>query len=93
MYQLLGWYRKRQNAVEALTFGSEFIALRIGCEMNDGLRYKLRMMGVPIKGPTNAYRDNEAVVSNSSLAESTEKKKHLSVYYHKTREYYPNGAV
>ena len=50
-------------------------------------------MGVPIKGPTNAYRDNEAVVSNSSLAESTEKKKHLSVYYHKTREYYPNGAV
>ena len=42
------WYSKRQNTVEASTFGSEFIALRVGCEMNDGLRYKLRIMGVPI---------------------------------------------
>ena len=35
------WYSKRQNTVEASTFGSEFITLRVGCEMNDGLRYKL----------------------------------------------------
>ena len=63
------WYSKRQNTVEASTFGSKFIALRVGCEMNDGLRYKLRMMGVPIKGPTNVCCDNEAVVNNSSLAE------------------------
>ena len=87
------WYSKRQNTVEASTFGSEFIALRVGCEMNDGLRYKLRMMGVPLKGPTNVYCDNEAVVSNSSLAESTLKKKHLSVSYHKTRECGAKGAV
>ena len=87
------WYSKRQNTVEASTFGSEFIALRVGCEMNDGLRYKLRMIGVPIKGPINIYYDNEAVVSNSSLAESTLKKTHLSVYYHKTRECYAKGAV
>ena len=38
------WYSKRQNTVEASTFGSKFIALRVRCEMNDGLRYKLRMM-------------------------------------------------
>ena len=25
------WYSKRQNIVEALIFGSEFIALRVGC--------------------------------------------------------------
>ena len=87
------WYSKRQNTVEASTFGSEFIALRVGCEMNDGLRYKLRMMGVPIKGPTNVYCDNEAVVSNSSLAEPTLKKKHLSVSYHKTRACGAKGAV
>ena len=87
------WYSKRQNTVEASTFGSEFIALRVGCEMNDGLRYKLRMMGVPIEGPTNVYCDNQSVVSNSSLAESTLKKKHLSVCYHKTRECYAKGAV
>ena len=68
-------------------FGSEFIAFSVGCEVNDGLRYKLRMVGVPIKGT------NEAVVSNSSLAESTLKKKHLSVCYRKTRECYAKGAV
>ena len=61
--------------------------------MNDDLRYKLRMMGVPIEGPTNVYCDNEAVVSNSSLAESTLKKKHLSVSYHKTRKCGAKGAV
>ena len=65
--------------MEASTFGSEFVALRVGCEMNDCLLYKLRMMEVPDEGPTNVYCDNQAVVSNSSLAESTLKKKHLSV--------------
>ena len=61
--------------------------------MNDGLRYKLQMMGVPITGPTNVYCDNEVVVSNSSLAESTLKKKPLSVCYQKTRKFYAKGAV
>ena len=61
--------------------------------MNDGLRYKLRMMGVPIEGPTNVYCDNNTVVSNSSLAESTLKKEYLSVSYHKTRECGAKGAV
>ena len=61
--------------------------------MNDGLRYKLWMIGVPIKGPTNVYCDNEAVVSNSSMAESTLKKKHISVYYYKTRKCYAKGTV
>ena len=87
------WYIKKQNTVEVSTFGSEFIALRVGCEMNDSLRYKLLMMGVPIRGPTNVYYDNEAVVSNSSLVESRLKKKLLSVCYHKTRECYAKGAV
>jgi len=41
-------YSKRQNTIEASTFGSEFVALRIATEMNEGLRYKLRMFGVPL---------------------------------------------
>ena len=87
------WFSKRQNTVEASIFGSEFVAFRVGCEMNDGLQYKLCMMGVPVKGPTNVYCDNQAVVSNSSLAESTLKKKYLSVCYHKVRECYAKDAV
>ena len=45
------WYSKKQNTVETLTFGSEFIALRIAVELTETLRYKLRMFGVPISGP------------------------------------------
>ncbi len=44
------WYSKRQNTVEASTFGSEFIAAKIAVEMVEGLRYKLRMMGVQVDG-------------------------------------------
>ena len=35
------FYSKRQNSVETSTFGSEFVALRIGEDMIEGLRYKL----------------------------------------------------
>ena len=87
------WYSKRQGTVEASTFGSEFVALRVGMEMNKGLRYKLRMMGVPIDGPTNVLCDNKAVVDNASLPESQLKKKHLSIAYHYTRENCAKGAA
>ena len=42
------WFSKRQNTVETSTFGSEFVAARIAVEMVEGLRYKLRMMGVQL---------------------------------------------
>ena len=80
------FYSKQQSTVEASTFGSEFVALRVGMEQNDALRCKLRLMGVPILGPTDVYCDNEGVVSNSQLPESTLKKKHLSICYHFVRE-------
>jgi hypothetical protein len=67
---------KRQNTVEASTFGSEFQALKNAVELIESLRYKLRMFGVPIDGPSYVFCDNEAVYKNSSLPESTLKKKH-----------------
>ena len=50
------------------------------------LRYKLRMMGIPFEGPTNVFCDNNAVVINSTRPESTLKRKHNSVAYHRVRE-------
>ena len=35
-----------------ISFGSEFIAMKQCCEYIRGLRYKLRMMGIPVEGPT-----------------------------------------
>jgi hypothetical protein len=80
------WYSKHQNTVETSTFGSEFIAARVVVELIEALRYKLRMFGVPVDGPANVYCDNHGVVINSSMPESTLKKKHNSIAYHRVRE-------
>ena len=51
------WLSKRTNTVEVSTFGSETVALRNAVECIESLRYKLRMFGVPLEGPTNVYCD------------------------------------
>ncbi len=87
------WYSKRQNTVETSTFGSEFIALRIAVELIESLRYKLRMFGIPLRGPARVFCDNEAVVKSSSNPEATLKKKHCSIAFHRVREAVAAGKV
>ena len=60
--------------------------MKIATEMIETMRYKLRMFGVPIDGSANVYCDNEAVYKNTSIPESTLKKKHHSIAYHRCRE-------
>ena len=88
----VSWYSKRQNTIESSVFGSEFVALKIATEQNEALRYKLRMMGVPIEGPTNGFGDNKSVVTNASIPQSTLQKKHNMIAYHKAREATASGA-
>jgi hypothetical protein len=87
------WLLKRQNTVETSTFGSEFIALKTAVEMVEGLRYKLRMLGVPMEGATNVFCDNKSVVKNSSRPESTLKKRHNAIAYHRCREAQAAGII
>ena len=87
------WYSKRQATVEASTFGAEFCAMRTAVEMIEALRYKLRMFGVPIDGAANVYCDNEAVYKNTVAPESTLKKKHHSISYHRCREAIAAGTI
>ncbi len=54
------------------------MAARIAVELIEGLRYKLRMFGVPIDGPTNMYID---------------KKKHNAIAYHRVREAVAAGTI
>ena len=77
---------KRQDIVETSTFGSEFTAFKNTVELGEALRYKLRMFGVPIEGPTNVFCDNESVYKNVSTQESVLKKKHHRILYHFCRE-------
>jgi hypothetical protein len=60
--------------------------MKHGIKTLRGLRYKLRMMGVPLTGPSFIYRDNKSQVTNSTRPESTLKKKCNSVCYHAIRE-------
>ena len=45
------WYYERQPTVETSVSGAEFVAMKNGLELLRGIRYKIRMMGIPIDGP------------------------------------------
>ena len=72
--------------METSVFGAEFVAMKHGIETLRGLRYKLRMMGVPISGPSYVYCDNKSVVMNGSTPHSTLKKKSNELCFHAVRE-------
>ena len=77
---------KKQATIETSVFGAEFVAMKHGIETLRGLRYKVRMMGIPLTGPSYIYGDNKSQVTNSTRPESTLKKKCNSVCYHAIRE-------
>ena len=76
------WFSKKQNTCESSTFGSEFMAMRIAVERIKALRFKLRMFGIPIDGPTNVLGDNESVVNSASKVEARLNKKHNAICFH-----------
>lgn len=80
------WYSKKQATIESSTFGSEMVCHRTGLGIVKDLRYKLRMMGVPIDGPTTVFGDNKTAVNGISIPEAKLAKKHLGICYHATRE-------
>jgi hypothetical protein len=65
------WFSKKQATTETSVFGAEFVAMKQGMECLQGLRYKLRMMGVAILGPSYIYGDNMSVIHNTQRPEST----------------------
>jgi hypothetical protein len=87
------WHSKKQNTVESSSFGSEFVALRTARDMIVALRYKLRMFGIPIRGPAAVLCDNQGVVKNTSLPESALSKRHNAINYHAVREAVAAGIL
>ena len=80
------WHSKKQSGIETSSFGSEFMAMKHCTEYIRGLRYKLRMMGIPVDLPTFVYGDNQSVLANTTVPDSTLKKKSNSIAYHFVRE-------
>jgi len=80
------WMSKKQATIETSVFGAEFVAMKDRIKTLRGLRYKVRMMGIPLTGPSYIYGDNKSQVTSSSQPESTLKKKCISICYHAIRE-------
>ena len=83
---LIYWSSKKQSGVETATFGSEIVAMKQACEYIRGLRYKLRMMGIPVDEPAFVFGDNQSVLCNTTAPASTLKKKQYALAYHFVRE-------
>ncbi len=86
-------YSKLQATVETATFGSEFIATRTCTEQIMDLRNTLRYLGVPVKGSSMVFGDNESVVNSASVPQSKLSKRHNALAYHKTREAIAAGII
>ena len=67
-------------------FWEEFVAMKVFMETFQGIRYKLRMMGLPISVPSYIYGDNMLIIHNTQIPESTLNKNINSICYHAIRE-------
>jgi hypothetical protein len=65
----------KQTSMETSSFGSEFVGMKQSCEYLKGLRYKLRMMGIPVNGLCYISGDNQSVLANTTEPGFTLKKK------------------
>ena len=74
-------------------FGAEFVAMKLVMELLRGIRYRIRMMGVPIFGPSLIYGDNMSIIHSTQQPESTLKKKSNYIAYHEVRESVAMGEL
>ena len=71
---------------ETSTFGSEFVAMKQATEYTRGLRYKLRMFGIPVTEPAFVHGDNQSILCNRTTPQSTLKKKSNAIAFRFGRE-------
>lgn len=80
------WYSKQAPSIEASTFGAEFYTMSTALEMIKTLRCNLRIVVIPLDGPTSVFCDNEAVYKNTSIPTFTLNKKVHHIAYRICRE-------
>jgi hypothetical protein len=69
------------------------MGLKIATDLVKNLRYKCRMMGIPLDGPTIMRVDNQSVVNNTTNPSSVLKKKSNAIAYHYVRENVAAGIL
>ena len=71
-----------QPTFETSIFGAEFVVVKHVMKALRGIRYKLRIMYVPLSGCSYVYGDNLYVIHNIQRPESTLRNKSNSICYH-----------
>lgn len=76
------WYSKKQTSVKSSSFGSEFVAMKQCCKYLCGLQYKLQMVSILCEKTVYIQINNQSVLANTTILDSTLKKKSQSICYH-----------
>jgi len=76
----------KQGSCETSTYGSELVVMKQATEYVRGLRYKLRMMSIPVDEPAFVFRHNQSVLYNTTAPKSTLKKMSHTIAYHAIQE-------
>jgi hypothetical protein len=76
-------FSKHQNTVETATFGSEFVSVWITTNRIIDMCMTLWYLGVPIKGKSYMFGDDQSMVTSStSIPHSKLNKSHIALSYH-----------
>jgi hypothetical protein len=89
----LDWYSRKQATVETATYGSEYVAARVCVEQIIELRLTLRYLGVPVRGTSYMFGDNQSVVNSSMQLHAKLHKRHTMLSFHRVREAIASGMV
>jgi hypothetical protein len=89
----IDWFSKLQSTVKMATFGSEYVAARTATEQIIDLRNTVRYLGVPIRGTSMMFGDNETVVNTALIPHARLLKRHVALSYHKVQEAVAAGIV
>ena len=89
----IDWFSKKQSTVETATYGSEFVAARTCVEQIIDLRTTLRYLGVPIRGTSYMFGDNQSVVNSASHPVAKLNKRHTMLSFHRVRAAVASGMV
>ena len=87
------WYCKKQATSETATYGSEFVAARTCTEQIIDIRTTFRYLGVPIKGKSYMFGDNDSVIKSSMHIDAKLHKRHVALSFHRVRESVAAGII
>jgi hypothetical protein len=89
----ISWLSRRQGAIATSTYSAELIAAKVGTEEVISIRYMLRSLGVPLKGPTLLIGDNLGALISATAPGSLCKKRAVNIAYHMVREANASGIL